>query len=63
MIYIRNLKQALNHRLVLKTMQSVIKFNPKIWLNSYIDMHTELRKKSKNKFENDFCKLIKNSVC
>ena len=43
----RNLKQALNHRLVLKKMQSVIKFNPKAWLNLYIDMSTELKKNQK----------------
>ena len=28
-------------------MQSVIKFNPKAWLNLYIDMSTELKKNQK----------------
>ena len=33
-IYIRNLKQALNHKLVLKKVHRVIKFNQKAWLKS-----------------------------
>ena len=44
-IHIRNLNQALNHRLVLKKVQRVIKFNQNAWLNRYIDMNTDLRKK------------------
>ena len=31
-IHIRNLKQALNHGLVLKKVQRVIKFNQNVWL-------------------------------
>ena len=42
-----NLKQALNQRLVLKKVHRAIKFNQKIWLESYIDMNTELRKMEK----------------
>ena len=42
----RNLKQALNHRLVLKKVHSrIIKFNQKAWLKPYID---KAKKKSKN---------------
>ena len=45
-IHIRNLKQTLSHVLVLKKVQRVvIKFNQKAWLQSCIDMETELRKK------------------
>ena len=43
-IHIRNLKKALNHGLVLKMTQRVIKFNQKAWLKSYIDRSTDLRK-------------------
>ena len=43
-IYIRNLKQALNHELVLKEVHSLIKFNQNAWLKPYIDMNTDLRK-------------------
>ena len=41
-IHIRNLKQALMHR--------IIKFNQKTWLKSYIEMNIELGKKSKKCF-------------
>ena len=44
----RNLKQALNHGLILK---KVIKFNQKVWLKPYIDMNTKLTQTAKNNFE------------
>ena len=46
-IHIRNLKQALNPRLVLKKVHRVIKFNRNDWLKPYIDMNTGLTKKEK----------------
>ena len=45
LINIRNLKQALNHGLVFKKVNKVIKFNQDPWLKSYIDMNTDLSKK------------------
>ena len=42
-IHIRNLKQALTHRLILKKVHRVIKYNQKDWLKPYIDMNTALR--------------------
>ena len=45
--HIRNLKQALNRGLVLKNVHKVIKFNQNAWLEPYIDLSTDLRKKSK----------------
>ena len=60
LIHIRNLKQALNHGLVLKRVHRIIEFNQKAWLKSYTDMNTNLRKKAKNDFEEDFFTLMNN---
>ena len=49
--HIRNLKKALNHRLVLKKRHRVIKFNQNVCLKPCIDINTDLRKKAKNDFE------------
>ena len=49
-IHIRNLKQALNHGLILKKTHRVIKFNQKAWLKPFIDMNAKFRKKAKNTF-------------
>ena len=46
-IHIKNLKQALNHGLALKNVNRMIKFNQDAWLEPYIDMNTDLRKKGK----------------
>ena len=61
-IHIRALKQALNYGLILKEVHRVFKFNQKAWLKPYVDMNTKLRKEAKNEFENDFFKLMNNSV-
>ena len=57
-IHISNLKQALNHGLILKKVHRVIKFNQKAWIRPYIEMNTKLRQKVKINFEKDFFKLI-----
>ena len=62
MLYIRNLKKALNHGVVLTKVNRVIKFNQNVWLKSYIDMNTDLSKKGKNDFEKDFFKLMNNII-
>ena len=53
-IHIRNLKQILNHGLVFKKVHRVIKLDQNTWLNPYIDMNTDIRKKAKNDFEKYF---------
>ena len=44
-IHIRNIKQALNDRLIFKKFHRVIKFIQKVWLKSYIDMNTKTKGK------------------
>ena len=61
-IHIKNLKQSLNHRFVLKKIHRFIKFNQRAWMRPYIDMNTDLRKVAKNYFEKDFFKLMNNVV-
>ena len=61
-IHIGNLKQALNHRLVLKKVHKVIKFNQNARLKPYIDPNTNLRKKAKNDFKKDFFTLMNNII-
>ena len=53
-IHIRNLKQALNHGLVLKKVHIVITFNQNAWLKPYIDMKTEIEKNQKMILKNIF---------
>ena len=61
-VYIKALKQALNHGLVSKKVNGVIQFNQKDWLKPYIDMNTKLIKEAKNDFEKVFFKLMNNAV-
>ena len=37
-----NLKQALNHGLLLKKVHRVIKFNQNVWLKPYIDISIDI---------------------
>ena len=49
-IHIINLKQVLNHGLVLKKIHRVIKLSQNAWLKLYIDMNTDLKKRKKKDF-------------
>ena len=61
-VHIINLKQALDHGLVLKKVHKVIQFNQKAWLKPYIDMNIKLRTEAKSDSEKDFFKLMNNAV-
>ena len=61
-MYIKVLKQAINHGLALKKVPRVIQFDQKDWLKRYIDINTKLKKEAKNDFEKDFFELINNSL-
>ena len=45
-IHIRTLKEALNHGLILKNVNIMIKLNQNAWLKPYIDMDTKLKQKA-----------------
>ena len=61
-IHIINLKQALNHRLILKNVHGVITFYQNVWLKPYIKMNTDLIKIAKNDFGKNFFKLTNNTI-
>ena len=60
-IHIKNL--ILYHKLGCEfKINEAISFDESNWLQKYIDLNTELRKKAKNDFEKDFFKLMNNSM-
>ena len=58
----KNLKQVLNHGLLLKKVHKVNKFNQIDCLKPYMDVNTDLRKKAKDDFGKDLFKLMNNTV-
>lgn len=61
-IHYVHLKTCLKHGLKLKKIHRIIKFKQSTFLKQYIDLNTELRKKAVSPFEQDFFKLLNNSV-
>ena len=61
-IHYKNLIQCLRAGLKLKKIHRGIKFVESEWMKPYIEMNTNLRAKAKNNFEEDFYKLMNNSV-
>jgi hypothetical protein len=58
----RNLQFYLKQGLKLVKIHRVIEFDQKPWMKPYIEKNTDLRAKSKSKFEQDLFKLMNNSV-
>ena len=57
----RNLKLYLEKGMKIKKVRKVLEFQQSPWIKPYIDLNTTLRQEAKNKFEQNFAKLMNNS--
>lgn len=61
-IHYVHLKNCLKHGLLLRKIHRVITFKQSCYLKQYIDLNTKLRQQAKSAFEQDFFKLLNNSI-
>ena len=61
-VHYRNLQFYLKQGMKLKRVHRVLEFDQECWMEPYILMNTEFRKKAKSDFEKNFYKLMNNSV-
>ena len=61
-VHYRNLQFYLKQGMKLNRVKRVLEFEQECWMEPYIRMNTEFRKKAKNDFEKNFYKLMNNSV-
>ena len=61
-VHFRSLQFYLKMGMKLERVHTVLEFEQECWMEPYIRMNTEFRKKAKNDFEKDFYKLMNNTV-
>ena len=61
-VHYRNLQFHLLHGMQLKKVHRVLEFEQECWMEPYIRMNTEFRKKAASDFEKNLFKLMNNSV-
>lgn len=61
-IHYLHLKECLEHGLKLKKIHRVLSFKQDAFLKDYIDLNTRLRQIAQTSFEQDFFKLLNNSI-
>ena len=61
-VYYKNLEYYLKLGLKVTKVHRILTFDEKPFLKEYIDLNTELRKKSKNDLEKDLFKLMNNAI-
>ena len=61
-VHYRNLQSYLKQGMKLKRVHKVLEFEKECWMEPYIRMNTEFRKKAKSDIENNFFKLMNNSA-
>ena len=61
-VHYRHLLLYLSLGMKLKKIHRVLEFDEKPWMEAYIRLNTELRKKAKSAFKKHFYKLMNNSV-
>ena len=61
-VHYKNLQFYLKQGMKLKRVKRVLEFEQECWMEPYVRMNTEFRKQAKNDFEQNFYKLMNNSV-
>ena len=61
-VHYRNLTLYMQLGMKVTKVHRILEFNEKPWMEPYIRLNTEFRKKAKSAFEKDFYKLMNNSV-
>ena len=61
-VYYKNLEYYLKLGAIVTKVHRILTFDEKPFLKEYIELNTELRKKSKNDLEKDFFKLMNNAI-